>query len=132
MNTGKLLERGAELIDSRGHCKGTLTDYSGRLCAQGALLYAYHGSTTWPIGTPLPDLKRAATFITKRHPILADALRHLNASAGGQIIDWNNAAERTPSEVTATMRACAAIWRAKHEERQNAAVTESSAETVSA
>jgi hypothetical protein len=62
---------------------------------------------------PRFDSIAAVQFMRKNDPIFMGAAKALHEMIGGQIIDWNNATGRTAAEVTSTMRACAALLRAR-------------------
>ena len=83
---GKLLLRAADIIDERGHAKGTLEAEDGSVCALGALLVA-------------DEQAHSKTYKAAR-------LR-LMARVGQYVSVWNNERDRTPTEVTQAMRAAA-------------------------
>lgn len=58
-------------------------------------------------------------------------IEYLGGRGIGSVWDWNDAPGQTKENVIATMRACAAIWRAKHEESV-ASVESSTQEVVNA
>lgn len=82
-----LLLRAADYIERHGHCKFALVNIWGNVCAMGALDAA-------ATGNPLrPDF---GGDVGKAYENLSKVV--------GDIVDWNNAPERTATEVTAKMR----------------------------
>jgi hypothetical protein len=109
LTPAEILDRAADVIDERGHCKGTLENSRRAVCANGAILVAYHGVPDWPGDLGAPE-----------HNTLLGAIRSLAAAVDASAIvlewgvpDWNNAPERTAAEVTSTMRAVALTLRAQ-------------------
>jgi hypothetical protein len=93
MTPAEVLEKAADVIDERGHCKGKLIDSSGRVCITGAICFAING---YAGGRPVGGITQ-----------------YLHAVIGRDVISWNDAPERTAAEVTSTMRAVAAVLRAQ-------------------
>ena len=93
IDVANYLTRAAEIIDRHGHCKGSTGDARRGFCALGAMLEV-GGSTSLHV---------------------VAQMYFMSCVGNVAIADWNDAPERTKDEVTATMRACAAIWRAKQE-----------------
>lgn len=87
----RLLWEAARLIEERGHARGALVTSDGRMCALGALNCA-------ATGDPRDTLKRSNV------PGYAKAFNAIRARAGGSIVSWNNAPERTASEVIQALR----------------------------
>jgi len=85
----KALLDAADLIEQRGHAKKTLEDIDGSLCMGGAISMAITGKS---FGL---------------HPDMMEAYCALHDFCGGSFVTYNNAPERTASEVIATLRACA-------------------------
>ena len=78
----------ANLIEQHGHCKNSLQTESGNLCAVGALNMAETGNA-----------RKSGSDVV--------AWGMLKEAVGGDIVDWNNAPERTATEVTGLMRKAA-------------------------
>lgn len=97
MNAAELLERTAEVITERGHCKGRLQDERGRVCLIGGVHVA------------------ADTLDSPNQDVRTEALDALRAYLGLQFIydlpAWNNAPGREPHEVTDTCRHVAKVLR---------------------
>lgn len=92
----KLLLDAADALETRGHVKGVLCD-GGRVCVRGALNVAVHGNYTFPAVYP-PSYNEA-------EQVIAD---HLGFHNIYDVVEWNNAPERTQAEVVGALRACAA------------------------
>lgn len=95
-----LLEKAADVIFTKGHCKGDLQNSEGNVCALGALELARKG------------VRLNQEDIT----ILRDynyTLKLLRSKVGSGIASWNDAPERTPEEVMNTMKEVAKDLRNK-------------------
>lgn len=87
MKPSEVLFKAAELIEERGLAKAALEDGKGRFCVLGALCYAQYGKSV-----SVQSLLPASTYLRKE---IGDVL---------DLADWNNAPERTPTEVIDTLR----------------------------
>jgi len=116
MNVAETLEAGAKYIERHGWAQQTFGAYGKGEphCIIGSLIEIQMSA----YGTPLYD----QDIVTRCSLELG---RYLD---GQSSMIWNDCHAKSKEEVIATMRACAAIWRAKHEECQNVAVVEPSAE----
>lgn len=90
------LRNAANLIESRGHCKGVLEDYTGRLCLLGAISTAAFGRAT---NDKNDDMLIALVQVAKT--IWGDK------PGMNSVISWNNTAERTAEEVVTALRSAA-------------------------
>lgn len=98
MTPDQVLDRAADAIDKYGHAKKSLRNGDGALCAMGAMNWVLYGDANWIRGPAHEsDLPAYMTLM----------------AAVGPVVDWNNAPDRTHDEITSTMRAVAAIMRAK-------------------
>jgi hypothetical protein len=95
MNVADILEKAAEIIDECGHCKDTLVNSHGALCAVGAIGRA------------------SANYPDEAVEYLQDFLCRQSGDRYSLVVPWNDRPERTHEEVTSTMRAAAALWRAQ-------------------
>jgi len=109
MNAADVLEGAANMIESRGwwHDEGGLGESDkdpNSICAGLATSLFAHGGR--PFGDRIPAVLEAdsalCAFIGLDQRMTA-------------IYEWNDAPGQTKENVIATMRACAAIWRAKQE-----------------
>jgi len=90
----QMLWDAANLIEERGHAKGALVRVDGSMCALGALNCA-------ATGDPLDHQQRhdVSGFMV--------AFSSLTKRVGGDIVEWNNAPERTKEEVVSELRSAA-------------------------
>jgi hypothetical protein len=107
MNTWDLLNDAAALIERDGHVRGRFHDYYGRHCAVGALRRAagQHEPIT-------PSVHALAAFLRARRPaafILPDFYSPRNV-----VTAWNDRIAADAADVIATLRAAAAIEKARH------------------
>ena len=101
MSPQEILLRAAELIEKRGWCQDRYSNDKGCLCPLGAMRVA----TGYRAGTENEQC------LGKIRP----AVFRIGDLDNCNISDWNDAPGQTKENVIATMRACAAIWRAKQE-----------------
>lgn len=85
----QILLDAATIIEARGHAKGVLEDFRGRVCVLGAMNVAETGDA-FGLGSCEPWRL---------------LVNHLGENS---IPHWNNAPERTAGEVVETLRAAAA------------------------
>lgn len=119
MNTGELLDRAADVMQTRG-----ITDLtwehplSGRVCAYGALGVAYAGRFTNDMLTPdaPPAMKEAVCALL---PFISERDRHCSCGCGQRMTDhfsimsaWTS--RRKDTEIIAGFRTAAATWRMQH------------------
>ncbi len=103
MTPAEILEKAADVIDKRGHCKGMLVNNKQQVCAVGAMLVALTGSA---LGCGIPQIWACAGG--------KEACDALETAIGvGDFGFWNDHPNRTAAEVTSTMRATAAVLRAQ-------------------
>ena len=101
----RVLLRAAELLRERGHCKGTLWDGEGHLCAVGALILARVELKT---GTnPRMDIyckvvENAMKLVVEKRPDI-----DTGGSVNNSVVEWNNEFERTGEEVAAAFEQAA-------------------------
>lgn len=93
---GQVLLKAADLLESKGWCKGAVQDGAGRICALQAIClaagtehFAMHAADT------AADLRARAAITRMERSVGAD-----------DICSWNNT-RHSLAEVTATMRAVA-------------------------
>lgn len=80
MNTSKILFRAAQIIERDGWCQDVLVDELGRVCAVGAIDKAQTGDPEAMGGNYEP-------------------IQKLENLIGADVVNWNNAPERTAEEV---------------------------------
>lgn len=90
--------KAADLIEERGHAKGILETFDGKLCLLGALNMAAWGSARHHSGG-----YQALRYVEQFIPGNNDRWRRYNG------VDWNNQPERTQEEVVAVLRAAAGV-----------------------
>ena len=88
-----LLLDSADRIERQGHAKHELCNADGAVCFRGALLNA---KNYCDCVRPSPTFYKAENRMVK-----------FLGFTYGEVIDWNNAPERTAEEVITAMRACA-------------------------
>lgn len=91
----QLLLKGADLIETRGHHKGSYTDGT-RLCFRGALNMAASGGASAAY-----DLSGASDIASVR---FLGRMRDRGHVLPGGWLKWNDAPERTADEVISAMR----------------------------
>jgi hypothetical protein len=107
LSAADVLDRAADLIERGGHLKQLYMN-NGALCALGGLMAA--------VGSD----ESIDPYHDPRTMIAADTLwRYV-----GAVARWNDAPERTKDDVTSTLRACAALLRARESAPAPAPVTE--------
>lgn len=94
----EVLRRAEQIIGERGHYKGANEDGHGRVCAYGAILIALSGEAD-PTSQAILDVALDAAVVVE-----AD----LDPAQWGSITLWNDAPERTETEVRAALLAAAA------------------------
>lgn len=87
MKLSELLEKSAEVIRKRGHCRYKLEDDRGRVCAVGALNMVLTGDPQmWPCDHTFED--NAQNFLINN--VIPDNIN---------LVAWNNRVDRTAQEV---------------------------------
>lgn len=104
--TANIFEKAAQVISETGHAKGALRDYeTGAHCAMGALNVADHGAAFYASSDRVEHLaNQAAQMLADRGQLepyghKADYL---------DLIQWNNAPERTGEDVILLFKELAA------------------------
>jgi hypothetical protein len=96
----QLLNDAADIIEREGHAQKTMRDSYGRYCAVGAMREAARKRDVMKL------------YAQRAEVVL---LRHLNAAQQVfTVANWNDEPGRTGSEVVATLRAVAALEKARH------------------
>jgi hypothetical protein len=108
-----IFRNAAKVIQGRGHSKGLYEQHTGEVCAVGALMAA-EGKTPAHGLNPIGHVSQAVWFLSSR--IMSNTV---DADPIERIADWNDAPERTASEVVETLLAAAKAI----EEREASAVT---------
>ena len=105
----QILDKAADLLAKRGHCKHQYEETDGRLCLFGALNIAAdcgpNGRTPKLLGA-LDDATQARSAIEKW------IARNERPRPVGALAGWNDAPERTKEQIIAAFRECAAELRA--------------------
>lgn len=112
METADILEKAAEVLETRGWCQGTYHNPAGRVCAVGAVRTAVWGA---PL---LRDLEREVS--TKDYVKVNEALMVLAEDIGLQNWNdlapgWNDHPDRTQDEVIDAFKHAAKDLRNKKE-----------------
>jgi putative intracellular protease/amidase len=89
-----VLDRAADVIAERGHCKGDYEGPDGSVCAIGALLVAIAGGPADPL-----NARQFHTYMSARD--------WASDVVGNAVARWNDAPERTADEVIAALREAA-------------------------
>lgn len=96
--TADILEQAADLIENVGHCKGKLWEFRSPNYAT-PVAYCIRGAIN-TVGRNIDSVHAALQFLDK--------------DAGGSIVVWNDARERTAAEVIDMLRRCAKNVRNEH------------------
>lgn len=111
MKTYELLEASANYIDRNGWAQGCIQDEDGRVCAMGAMLKSNcDGASSFACFAAVDAM---SDWLCPQRP------RGLPNNY--VVASWNDRPTRTKEEVTAALRACAALLRAQ--EARDAPVT---------
>ncbi len=103
MLTSEVLRKAREVLETRGHCKGILSNPSGHVCALGAIYAAVTGD---PFRWAPPDIEDAAcNYIVDA----ADILVERDVSNPCAVVDWNNAKSRRKGQVLAAFARAAEL-----------------------
>ena len=87
-----LLERAADLIEQRGHCKNAVEDSKGRMCIIGAL-------------TNIAQSHNYNGFVEAKGKLILHL--GLKNDGGMSLVNWNNTFNTTKEEVIVACRAAA-------------------------
>lgn len=114
----KLLDRTADMIEERGHVKYRLEDDSGAVCLFGAMNVVQTGSATGFLSTDevLDPWNVAKENVRNRASDALSAYLDLPVEfdrwyISARLVNWNNADERTPTEVIDACRHTAKVLR---------------------
>lgn len=103
MNARQILIEAASLIETRGHAKGWFEDSKGCLCATGAIGMAATGDPVGYSDDIPPDVEAELSRAFRAAHAEVGAMRN----GDGRIVPWNDAPERTASEVVSMLRRAA-------------------------
>jgi hypothetical protein len=106
MTTWQVLNDAAALIERDGHARGRFYDSYGRHCALGALRHAAIGHS----GYRHAAVHALAALLRARHPSFAPSFYEPK----DVVTSWNDRLAANAEEVIATLRAAAAIEKARH------------------
>lgn len=105
-----IFEKAAEILAEKGHCKHTPQDENGAYCASGAL----HAAAGWRQGETLVGdydshaAYEAAKAAGQRLRERGDVPRQYPGPAFLDLVEWNNAPERTGEDVILLFKELAA------------------------
>jgi hypothetical protein len=106
-----ILEKAADLLEERGHCKNTQVAKDGSLCAHGAINMAYSIRTNTPYRFDSNHIEEVgkASLAVARYLNNIGVMSSIAHPKWGGLAYWNNAWSRTATEVIDAMRTAASM-----------------------
>ena len=99
-----ILNRAAEVILERGHCKRKREDLQGRVCLVGAVEVARHGHTAVVVRAASPYCDPALPWLGR-----AVGFRTYNSTPGNDAAAWNDQASTTEAMVLGALHDAALL-----------------------